>query len=119
MNKVVLIGRAVREPELRKTGAGTDVAVFTLAVDNNTKEKSTSFLSICTYGKLASEVVAKFVRKGLLLGISGRLNQRVYEKEDGEKINIVEVICEDLDILEKKPVEEPKAEKSVKKSQKK
>lgn len=115
MNSVQLIGRATRDPQSGSTGTGTAVASFTLAVDN--MNDSASFINCVAYGKTA-EAVTKFVRKGNLIGVSGRLNQRVYNKEDGTKVNIVEVVCESLDLLEKKPVEKPEEAKKPEKAKK-
>ena len=80
LNSVVLIGRLVRNPELRKTNSGVAVVSFTVAVDNITKagaEKSTSFIPCTSWNKTA-ELVAKYCTKGSLVAIDGRLNQRSY-----------------------------------------
>lgn len=102
MNLVSLIGRATREPELSKTQAGTNVTVLTLAVDGYGEH--TSFINCVAFGTIA-DVISNYVRKGNLIGLSGKLNQRTYETSEGEKRSVVEVICDNVDLLEKKPEE--------------
>ena len=91
INRVVLVGRLTRDPELRRTTNGTSVASFTIAIDNRTKgpngEKTTSFIP-CTVWNQAAENVSRFTRKGSLVGIEGRLNQRSYESKDNRKVSV-------------------------------
>lgn len=101
MNSVQLIGRAVRDCELRNGGA---IAVLTLAV--NVGKEETSFFPVVMLNKTA-EICSKYVHKGSLIGITGRLKQRSFVREDGSKGSIIEVICDNLDLLEKKPTEQP------------
>ncbi len=106
INRVVLVGRLVRDPELRRTTSGASVASFTVAIDNRLKgpngEKTTSFIP-CTVWNQAAENVSRFTRKGSLVGIEGRLNQRTYESRDNRKVSVVEVICDSVQFLERKP----------------
>ena len=108
MNRVVLVGRLTRDPELRRTGNGAAVASFTVAVDNRMKDangnKTTSFIPCTVWGQSA-ENVSRFTRKGSLVGIEGRLNQRSYETKDNRKVSVVEVICDSVQFLERKPEE--------------
>ena len=108
INRVVLVGRLVRDPELRRTTSGMSVASFTVAIDNRTKgpngERTTSFIP-CTVWSQAAENVSRFTRKGSLVGIEGRLNQRSYETKDNRKVSVVEVICDSVQFLERKPEE--------------
>ena len=113
MNTVNLIGRLTRDPECSKTTTGTSTASFTLAVDG--RNDSTSFIPVIAYGTPA-DVIAKYVHKGNLLGVTGRLNQRTFEKSDGDKKFVVEVVCDNITLLEKKPTEE--ANEKPKKSKK-
>ena len=105
INRVVLVGRLTRDPELRRTTNGTSVASFTIAIDNRTKgpngEKTTSFIP-CTVWNQAAENVSRFTRKGSLVGIEGRLNQRSYESKDNIKFSVIEVICDSVQFLERK-----------------
>lgn len=105
INRVVLVGRLTRDPELRRTASGTAVASFTVAVDNRTKDaqgnKTTSFIP-CTVWNQAAENVVRFMHKGSLVGVEGRLNQRSYDSKDGRKVSVIEVICDSVQFLEKK-----------------
>lgn len=104
INRVVLVGRLTRDPELRRTTSGVAVASFTIAVDNRVKsgaERSASFIP-CTVWNQAAENMAKFTRKGSLVGIEGRLNQRSYDSKDGRRVNVLEVICDSVQFLEPK-----------------
>ena len=104
INRVVLVGRLTRDPELRNGGS---IAVFTIALDNLGKEKSTSFIPCVVLNAQRSETVAKFARKGMLVGIEGRLNQRSFIRQDGSKSSVLEVICDSVQFLERResPVE--------------
>lgn len=104
MNKVVLIGRLTKDPELKFTpGAGTAVTTLTLAIDRRfTKEgqqKETDFIPIVIWGKQA-ESTANYVTKGKLLGVSGRIQTRSYDAKDGTKRYVTEVIAEEVQFLE-------------------
>jgi single-strand DNA-binding protein len=99
INRVVLVGRLTRDPELRNSGS---IAVFTVAVDNLGKEKSTSFIPCVVLNAARAETVGKYARKGLLVGIEGRLNQRSFVRQDGSKGSVLEVICDSVQFLERR-----------------
>ena len=105
INRVVLVGRLTRDPELRRTGSGTAVASFTVAVDNRTKDangnKTTSFIP-CTIWNQQAENVVRFVKKGSLVGVEGRLNQRSYQNKEGKNVQVIEIICDSVQFLERK-----------------
>ena len=105
INRVVLVGRLTRDPELRRTGAGNSVCSFTVAVDNRTKNpdgtKSASFIP-CVVFQQSADNMARFLKKGALVGIEGRLNQRSYQRQDGTKANVLEVLCDSVQFLEPK-----------------
>jgi len=104
INRVVLVGRLVRDPELKKTNNGSSVVSFTLAVDGYQKtkgEKTASFFP-CTAWNATAENIAKFLSKGSLVGVDGHLNQRSYQNRDGRTVNIVEVIADSVQFLERK-----------------
>jgi single-strand DNA-binding protein len=103
MNRCVLVGRIVRDPELKRTNSGASVTSFTIAVDNPVRtggEKTTSFIP-CTCWSKTAENVAKYCTKGSLVGVDGRLNQRSYES-NGAKRSVVEVVAETVQFLERK-----------------
>ena len=106
INRVVLVGRLTRDPELRRSAQGGSIAVFTVAVDNLGKEKTTSFIPCVVFNETRADTVGKYAKKGLLVGIEGRLNQRSYQKNDGTKASVLEVICDSVQFLERRePVE--------------
>lgn len=97
MNKVVLIGRLAKDPELRYTpGNGIAVSSLTLAVDNynsKTGEKGADFIPIVVWGKSA-ENVAQYCAKGSQIAVSGRITNRSYDAKDGTKRYITEVVAD-------------------------
>ena len=105
LNKVILIGRTTREVELRRTSSGTAVSTFTLAVDNRFVLKdgkpSTDFISCVAWANTA-ETMEKYVRKGALIAIEGRIQTRNYDNKDGNRVYITEVVVENMRMLESK-----------------
>ena len=105
INRVVLVGRLTRDPELRKTNSGGSVASFTVAVDNRTKNpdgtRGSSFIPCSVFNQQADNV-AKFVRKGSLVGVEGRLNQRSFVRKDGTNAQVIEVLADSVQFLEPK-----------------
>jgi single-strand DNA-binding protein len=106
VNKVILIGRLTRDPEMRFTPAnGVPVTTFTLAVDrpflNQKGEREADFIRIVTWRKLA-ETCGNYLKKGMLTAISGRLQIRSYEGQDGQRRYITEVVADEMQFLEKK-----------------
>ena len=97
MNKVILIGRLTKDPELKYTpGNGTAVTTLTLAVDNyNSKsgEKTADFIPVVIWGKQA-ENTAQYMSKGSQIAISGRISVRTYDAKDGTKRYVTEVIAD-------------------------
>lgn len=105
INRVVLVGRLARDPELRNTNTGKPVCSFTLAVDSRMKAedgKNTAYFIPCVVFSQQAENVQQYIKKGSLVGIEGRLSQRSYERKDGTKANAFEVICDSVQFLEPK-----------------
>lgn len=105
MNKVVLIGRLTKDPELRFTpGTGTAVTTLTLAVDrrfpNKEGQREADFIPVVIWGKQA-ENTANYMNKGKLVGISGRIQTRSYEAKDGTRRYITEVVADEVQFLER------------------
>ena len=102
INRVVLVGRLSRDPDLRKTPNNASVVSFTVAVDNRTKDvngnKTTSFIPCVCWNSLADNV-AKYTKKGSLVGVEGRINQRTYKNSDGKTVQVVEVIADSVQFL--------------------
>jgi len=101
MNRVVLIGRLTKDPELRFTpGNGTAVTTFTLAIDRKfSKNNEADFIPIVVWGKQA-ESTANYMSKGKLIGIGGRIQTRSYDAKDGTKRYVTEVVAEEVQFLE-------------------
>lgn len=105
INRVVLVGRLTRDPELRKTNSDVAVASFTLAVDDRSKnaegKQNTNFIPVTVWREQATNV-CKFVRKGSLVGVDGRIVQRSFERKDGTKASALEVVADSVKFLEPK-----------------
>ncbi|GLC32896.1 single-stranded DNA-binding protein [Clostridium omnivorum] len=103
MNKVVLIGRPTKQPELKYTpGTGTPVCTMTLAVErpySKDGQKEADFIPVVIWGKPA-ENTANYVGKGKLVAVSGRIQTRSYDAKDGSKRYVTEVVAEDVQFLE-------------------
>lgn len=104
MNKVILLGRLVREPETRYGGANDSMAVcrYTLAVDKKFKkdgEATADFINCISFGKTA-EFAEKYFTKGLRVAVSGRIQTGSYTKRDGQKIYTTDVVVEEHEIAQ-------------------
>lgn len=104
LNKVVLIGRLTRDPEVRYTQSGKAVTSFDLAVErmvaNAQGQKETDFIPIVTWGKLA-ETCGNYLNKGRLVAVDGRLQIRTYETESGQKRKVAEVVADGVRFLDR------------------
>ncbi len=104
LNKIVLIGRLVRDPNLNYTGAGIAVTNFTIAVDrsftNQSGERETDFIDIVTWRKLA-EICANHLGKGRLVAVEGRLQIRSYEDTEGIRRKVAEVVADQVQFLDR------------------
>lgn len=113
INNVVLVGRLTRDAELRYTGSGTAVASFTVAVERQFKnaqgERETDFINCVAWRKTA-EIISNFTRKGSLVGVTGHIQTRNYTNNEGRKVYITEVVCENFQMLEPKSVTEKRAQ---------
>ena len=97
MNKILMIGRLTKAPELKYTQSGTAVATFTLAVDRKfSKEKEADFISCVAWQKTA-EFIAQWFGKGQQMALEGRLQVRTYDDNDGKKHWVTEVIAEQVE----------------------
>ncbi|EAE9294123.1 single-stranded DNA-binding protein [Listeria monocytogenes] len=105
MNRVVLVGRLTKDPELRYTPAGLAVATFTLAVNRPFKnaqgEQEADFIQ-CVVWRKPAENVANFLKKGSLTGVDGRVQTRNYEGNDGKRVYVTEIVAESVQFLEPK-----------------
>lgn len=104
MNKVVLIGRLTKDPELRFTpGSGMAIASLTLAVDRRIKKEGqpdADFINCVAFGKTA-EVMAQYLSKGRLIGVSGNIRTGSYEAKDGTRKYTTDIAIDEFQFLEK------------------
>lgn len=104
LNRVVLIGRLTRDPELRYTPNGIATTSFTLAVDrpftSQGGEKEADFIPVVTWRQTA-EACANFLRKGRLCAVEGRIQVRNYENSEGKRVYVTEVIADNVRFLER------------------
>lgn len=102
LNRVILIGRLTKDPELRYTPSGVAVTTFTLAVDRpftNNGQKETDFINIVTWRQLA-ETCANYLKKGRLTAAEGRIQVRNYDNSEGKRVYVTEVIADNVRFLE-------------------
>jgi single-strand DNA-binding protein len=99
-NRVILVGRLTRDPELKYTTSGTAVASFSLAINRRFNREETDFIDVVAWRQQA-EYCANYGSKGRLMMVEGRLQVRSYETQDGQKRKVTEVVCDDLKFLDK------------------
>ncbi|MFC3773266.1 single-stranded DNA-binding protein [Paenibacillus sp. GCM10012303] len=103
LNRVILIGRLTRDPELRYTPAGVAVTQFTIAVDrpfsNQQNQREADFIPVVTWRQLA-ETCANYLRKGRLTAVEGRIQVRNYDNNEGKRVYVTEVIADNVRFLE-------------------
>ena len=109
INNVVLVGRMTRDAELRYTPSNQAVATFTLAVNRNFKnqngEREADFINIVIWRQQA-ENLANWAKKGALIGITGRIQTRSYENQQGQRVYVTEVVAENFQMLESRAARE-------------
>ena len=105
MNKVILIGRLTRNPELRYTGSNTPVATFSLAVNrsftNQNGEREADFINCVVWRKLA-ETAKNYLSQGSQVAVEGRIQTRKYQNDKGENKYVTEILVENVEFLESK-----------------
>jgi single-strand DNA-binding protein len=103
LNKVVLIGRLTRDPELRYTSAGLAVASFSIAVDRVAKNqdgtKKTDFFR-CNAWRQKAEFVSNYIQKGRLVAVDGRIELNEYTDKDGVKRFSTDIVCDNVELLD-------------------
>lgn len=109
MNRVILIGRLTRDPELRYTPSGVAVTTFTLAVNrpftSQSGEREADFINIVAWRQLA-DLCANYLRKGRQAAVEGRLQTRSYENKEGRKVYVTEVVADNVQFLGGRPADE-------------
>ncbi len=103
VNKVILVGNLTRDPDLRMTSNGVNVATFSLAINrpfaNAQGEREADFIN-CVVWRKQAENLAKYCGKGSSIAVEGRLQTRTYEANDGSKRYITEVVCDMVHFLQ-------------------
>lgn len=109
INNVVLVGRMTRDAELRYTPSNQAVATFTLAVNRNFKnqngEREADFIN-CVIWRQQAENLANWAKKGTLVGVTGRIQTRNYENQQGQRVYVTEVVADNFQILESRATRE-------------
>lgn len=115
LNRVVVLGRLTKDPELRKTNSDVSLATFSLAVDNTAKEadgtRATLFIDCRIFGSQAESLV-KFTRKGSKVAVDGSINQRNFIRQDGTKGKAIEIYADSVTFLDPKPEVDEEAKES-------
>ena len=106
MNKAILIGRLTRDPELRYTSSNRAVCQFTIAIDRpftnqSTGNREADFINIVAWDR-TGENVGKFMTKGRLIAVEGRIQTRNYDNNEGRKVYVTEVVASNVQFLESK-----------------
>ncbi|WP_163527904.1 single-stranded DNA-binding protein [Halobacillus ihumii] len=105
LNRVVLVGRLTKDPDLRYTPNGVAVANFTVAVNrpfsNNQGDRDADFIN-CVVWRRAAENLANFMSKGSLIGVDGRLQSRSFDNQEGKRVFVTEVVADSVQFLESK-----------------
>jgi len=116
MNRVILVGRITKDPEMKSTQSNIAVVTFTLAVNrqfsDQSGEKQADFIQ-CVVWRKQAENLARFVKKGALLGVEGRIQTRQYESDNGTRY-VTEVVCDSVQFLESKGSNQQEAEPTIK-----
>ena len=109
MNKVIMIGRLTKDPEVKKTQSNKKVANFTVAINDKFNKDKTDFINCVAWEKTA-EYLGNYVKKGNLIAVEGRISTRNYDAPDGKKVYITEVVCDSVQGLERN--DQPQAKPS-------
>lgn len=109
INNVVLVGRITADPELRYSASGVAVSTFRLAVNRNFTSadgtREADFIN-CVIWRKSAETLANYARKGTLLGVTGRIQTRNYENQQGQRVYVTEVVADNFQLLESRAANE-------------
>lgn len=116
INRVVLVGRLTKDVEVRKTQSGLSVASFTVACDRNRRAQDNSqqtadFIN-CVAWRQSADFLGQYAHKGALIGVDGRIQTRSYDRNDGTKVYVTEVVCDSVQLLESKSQSQARAQSS-------
>ena len=102
MNKIILVGRLTKDPEVRTTSAGFNTVNFTVAVNRNFKNKEGNYdadFLPCVAFRSTADFVSKFFKKGSMISLGGRVQTRNYDAQDGSKRYVTEVVVENVEFV--------------------
>lgn len=109
INSICLVGRMTKDAELRYTPSNVAVATFTLAVNRNRKnengEREADFVN-CVIWRQQAENLANWAKKGALIGVTGRIQTRSYDNQQGQRVYVTEVVAESFQLLESRTARE-------------
>lgn len=109
INNVVLVGRLTKDVDLRYTSGGTAVGTFTLAVNRNFTgqdgKREADFIQ-CVIWRKPAETLTNYAKKGTLIGITGRIQTRNYENQQGQRVYVTEVVADNFQLLESRSAAE-------------
>lgn len=116
LNKVIIMGRLTRDPELRRTQGGTAVTSFTMAVDRDFKsqsgEKEADFIDVVAW-RNTGEFAAKYLAKGRMAAVEGRIQARDWQDKDGNRRKSVEVVADNVYFADSKRDSKPQESRTV------
>lgn len=116
LNNVIIMGRLTRDPELRRTQGGTAVTSFTMAVDRDFKsqsgEKETDFIDVVAW-RNTGEFAAKYLAKGRMAAVEGRIQVRDWQDKDGNRRKSVEVVADNVYFADSKRDSKPQESRTV------
>lgn len=105
INRVILVGRLTKDPEYRQTQSGVSTATFTLAVNrtfkNKNGEREADFINVVVFRQQA-ENVSKYLSKGSLAGVDGRIQSRSYDNKEGRRVFVTEVVADNVQFMDSK-----------------
>lgn len=116
LNKIIIMGRLTRDPEMRRTQGGTAVTSFTMAVDRDFKsqsgEKETDFIDVVAW-RNTGEFAAKYLAKGRMAAVEGRIQVRDWQDKDGNRRKSVEVVADNVYFADSKRDSKPQESRTV------
>lgn len=116
LNKIIIMGRLTRDPELRRTQSGTAVTSFTMAVDRDFKsqsgEKETDFIDVVAW-RNTGEFAAKYLAKGRMAAVEGRIQVRDWQDKEGNRRKSVEVVADNVYFADSKRDSKPQDSRTV------
>ena len=105
MNKAILVGRLTKDPELKTTASGVNVCSFTIAVNRRFKNSEggydADFIN-CVAWRQQAEFISKYFSKGRMVGICGSIQTRNYDREDGQRVYVTEVVVDEVSFVDSK-----------------